>query len=88
MARRLSLVVNPAAGGGPSVLSGGVDRLCENCARTDPELVLVHRVYVVPESWDTPGSSTRVEAPELWCFSCRSIYPHEVAEGGAERSEP
>src|SRR5438477_12065930 len=26
-------------------------RACENCARDD-ELVAVHRVYVVPESWD------------------------------------
>ena len=59
-----------------------MERLCENCARADTDLVLVHRVYLVPESWDTAASSTRVEEPELWCFSCRSLYPHEVAEGG------
>lgn len=59
-----------------------VDRVCENCAGEDSEdeLVLVHRLYVVPESWDTTGSTTRVDEAELWCFSCRSLYPHEVAE--------
>jgi hypothetical protein len=35
-------------------------------------------MYVVPEAWDTPGSSTTVEEVEWWCFSCRSMYPHEV----------
>ena len=57
-----------------------MERLCENCARADRDLVLVRRVYVVPEAWDTPGSSTTMAETELWCFSCRSIYPHEVAE--------
>ena len=57
-----------------------MERVCESCAREDDDLSTVRRVYVTPESWDTPGSSTRVEEPELWCFSCRSIYPHEVAD--------
>ena len=57
-----------------------MDRVCENCAREDDDLVLVNRVYVVPESWDTPGSSTRMPEAELWCFSCRSQYPHEAVE--------
>ena len=52
-------------------------RVCENCARDDDELATVKRVYVVPEAWDTPGSTTRMPDPELWCFSCRSMYPHE-----------
>lgn len=60
-----------------------MDGRCDNCDREDSDVVLVHRVYVVPEAWDTPGSRTRVEAPERWCFSCRSIYPHELA-GEAE----
>jgi hypothetical protein len=59
-----------------------MDRVCENCAGEDDELVLVRRVYVVPEAWDTPGSRTTVEQDELWCFSCRSLYPHEVVDGG------
>ena len=57
---------------------GKMERVCENCAREDDELVLVRRIYVVPESWDTGGSSTTLEQEELWCFSCRSVYPHEA----------
>ena len=44
----------------------------------------MHRLDVVPESWDNPGSTTRVEETELWCFSCRSLYPHEPAEATQE----
>ena len=61
-----------------------MDRICENCAREDDELVLVHRIYVVPESWDTPASSTTLDERELWCFSCRSQYPHDVADDETE----
>ena len=57
-----------------------MERVCENCARDDDDLVLVKRTYVVPESWDTPGSSMTMPDAELWCFSCRSLYPHEVLE--------
>jgi hypothetical protein len=60
------------------------ERACENCARDDDDLVSVHRVYVVPESWDTPGSTQRLDEVELWCFSCRSQYPHEVVAPGEE----
>ena len=52
-------------------------RVCENCARDDNDLAVVNRVYVVPEAWDTAGSSTRMPDQELWCFSCRSMYPHD-----------
>ena len=54
---------------------------CENCDRDDDDVVGVHRLYVVPEDWDTAGSVTKVDQVERWCFSCRSLYPHEVAEG-------
>ena len=57
------------------------DERCDNCDRHDDELVVVHRLYVVPEAWDTAGSVTKVETTEQWCFSCRSVYPHELAEG-------
>jgi hypothetical protein len=57
-----------------------MERVCENCAREDDDLVLVKRVYVTAESWDTAESSTTLPADELWCFSCRSMYPHEVVE--------
>ncbi len=57
-----------------------MERVCESCAREEDDLAVVKRVYVVPESWDTPSSSTTTSDTELWCFSCRSLYPHEVAE--------
>jgi len=66
--------------GTPSLLFDAVSaRACENCAREDDDLVAVHRVYVIPESWDTPGSTQRLDDVEVWCFSCRSQYPHEEA---------
>ena len=56
------------------------ERACENCAFPDEELALVRRVYVTPETWDTPASQQVVDELELWCVSCRSQYPHEVVE--------
>ena len=54
---------------------------CDSCGR-DEGLEPVRRLYVVPESWDTPGSVTESEDTEAWCFTCRSMYPHVVIEGG------
>lgn len=55
------------------------ERVCENCARPDEELELVHRVYVTPETWDTPAAIQTLDEGELWCPTCRSQYPHEPA---------
>jgi hypothetical protein len=52
---------------------------CDSCGREETELVAVHRVYVVPESWDTPGSEKTLAEVEQWCFSCRTHYPHQEA---------
>ena len=41
------------------------------------DLTAVRRVYVTPESWDAPGSYSVEEPVEVWCFSCRTQYPHE-----------
>ena len=73
-----------AAGGSRECTVRKVERVCENCAREDDDLEVVHRLYVVPESWDTPGSVTKVDESELWCFSCRSLYPHELTEVAEE----
>ena len=54
---------------------GMAERVCENCGFEDDELILVRRVYVVPETWDQPASETVVPEPELWCVSCVSQYP-------------
>ncbi|MDZ4827427.1 MAG: hypothetical protein SGJ13_13345 [Actinomycetota bacterium] len=56
------------------------ERVCENCGMHDEELVLVRRVYVVPEKWDTPASVTVVPDPELWCVACVSQYPCEPVD--------
>jgi len=60
---------------------------CESCGALDAELVLVRRLYVTPETWDTPASVRVVDPPEQWCVSCCSHYPHEPVEPDA-RDEP
>ena len=56
------------------------DRVRENCAFADDELVLVRRVYVVPARGTTRITHV-VPEPELWCVSCVSQYPCELADG-------
>ena len=55
---------------------------CESCGRDDEPLVLVRRLYITPESWDTPGR-VEVADEEWWCFVCRTHYPHQVPGGEA-----
>jgi hypothetical protein len=57
-----------------------MERVCESCGRDDDDLAGVHRVYLTPETWDTPGSSRTEPGVEVWCFSCRSQYPHEPVD--------
>ena len=63
------------------------ERVCENCAFPDDDLALVRRVYVTPESWDRSAAVDVVADTELWCVSCRSQYPHELATGDEEAEE-
>jgi len=58
---------------------GGVQGTCESCGRDD-EVVLVRRVYVTPEAWDTQGR-VDVAGEELWCYVCRTHYPHQAVDG-------
>jgi hypothetical protein len=60
-----------------------MERSCENCGNPDDELVPVRRMYVTPESWDTPGSATVEPDVEMWCLSCMSQYPHQTADDDA-----
>ncbi len=55
---------------------------CESCGREDEVVVRVRRMYVTPEAWDTP-ERVEVADEELWCFSCRTHYPHEAIDGDA-----
>ena len=52
-----------------------MDGTCESCGRDDEPLVRVQRLYVTPESWDTSGRVDEGDE-ELWCFVCRTHYPH------------
>ncbi|HEX5614532.1 MAG TPA: hypothetical protein VFZ83_05210 [Acidimicrobiia bacterium] len=61
------------------------ERVCENCGFDDEDLVLVRRVYVVPESWDQPPKREVVDPPELWCVPCVTQYPCEPVD--AESAE-
>jgi len=66
----------------PSVLSPGVESpanstgpaVCESCAREDDDLVAVRRVYL------SEGEPTVLPQVELWCFACRTMYPHEEVD--------
>jgi hypothetical protein len=53
---------------------------CENCGTPSVELVRVRRVYLTPESWDTPASRRVLEEPEAWCLTCISLYPADPAD--------
>ena len=59
---------------------------CESCGRDEDDLLLVRRLYVTPEAWDTPG---KVEEGDLeqWCFVCRTHYSHDAGRP-ARRPEP
>jgi hypothetical protein len=51
---------------------------CDSCGREDEDVATVHRVYLTPEAWDTEEKIEVQPGTEVWCFSCRSHYPHEV----------
>jgi hypothetical protein len=55
---------------------------CESCGAPSDDLVEVHRVYVTPAAWDTEERVDVVDEVELWCFPCRSLYPHQEIEAG------
>jgi hypothetical protein len=59
---------------------------CESCgsdAVSDVDLLSVQRVYLVAPPEGTVGNEqVRVlDDIELWCFVCRSMYPHAPIEG-------
>jgi hypothetical protein len=56
-----------------------VERVCENCAAPDDELEAVRRVYVAGAA---SSADQVLDDVEVWCFSCRSLYPHEPVDEG------
>jgi hypothetical protein len=61
--------------------SGPTEPECESCGVEGETLYAVHRMYVTPEAWDTPGSSRTLDEVERWCFACCSHYPHQPVDG-------
>jgi hypothetical protein len=55
-------------------------RTCDSCGASEPHVYAVHRQYVTPASWDTPGRETTLDEVEHWCFSCCTQYPHVPVE--------
>jgi hypothetical protein len=37
-------------------------------------------VYLTPDDESPAPRATTMPEIELWCFSCRSMYPHELAD--------
>src|SRR3954454_17058458 len=56
---------------GSAAMASGI---CDSCGSHD-ELIAVHRLYVTPEAWDTPGSVKRMAEVEHWCFACSTHCP-------------
>ena len=50
---------------------------CESCGSVATDIVEVRRVYVTPASWESE-ESVELGDIELWCFVCRTHYPHQV----------
>ena len=69
-----------AATVGVSVGRVPVTSTCESCGAADDELYAVHRQYVTPAEWDTPGREVTLDEVERWCFSCCTHYPHVLVE--------
>ncbi len=53
---------------------------CHSCGAADELVTAVHRMYVVPEDWETKPSQTVEDDIEMWCFSCRTHYPHVLID--------
>ena len=53
---------------------------CESCGAEGDVLYAVHRQYVTPAAWDTPGREVTLDDVERWCFPCRTHYPHVPVE--------
>ncbi|HEX5367005.1 MAG TPA: hypothetical protein VFW63_10145 [Acidimicrobiales bacterium] len=56
---------------------------CDSCGAPAEDTAPVHRVYVTSGAWDLTADEPAVESVEVrgevevWCFPCRSLYPHQ-----------
>lgn len=53
-------------------------RTCDSCGDLAVEVIAVHRIYLTPAAWDQEEKVDVVDEIELWCFPCRTSYPHET----------
>lgn len=50
---------------------------CESCGADVTDAAPVLRKYVTPGAWDQEPGERVLDEVELWCFACRTQYPHE-----------
>jgi hypothetical protein len=55
------------------------DGACANCGGPPDRLEEVLRVYVTVDEHGRVTGSQTMAGGELWCLSCRSLYPHAPA---------
>jgi hypothetical protein len=66
----------------------GTMTTCESCGRDEREVILVQRVYLLPEAdpaQATPEALAASATPtagdiERWCASCCATFPHTVVD--------
>jgi hypothetical protein len=54
--------------------------VCDSCGDEVDDVVAVHRIYVTPAADGTLEHVEVMRDIELWCFPCRTHYPHEVIQ--------
>jgi hypothetical protein len=52
---------------------------CESCGAEVDAVEAVRRLYVTPPQGDRLGEERLLEETELWCYPCRTHYPHVAA---------
>jgi hypothetical protein len=61
----------------------GDQTVCDSCGAPADDVARVHRVYITPGGWDLAGDDAAndlidvVHVVVVWCFPCRSQYPHQ-----------
>ena len=53
---------------------------CESCGADDETLLLVRRVYVTLQTWESEASVRVQPERERWCYSCATSYPNEPVD--------
>ena len=53
---------------------------CHSCGDDHVAVVALRRIYLTPESWDQEEKVEVQSDVELWCFPCRTSYPHQLLE--------